>query len=361
MVAPMSVRLKSAAMVVVVCLVSACSPTDEGTPIIDFDVRTATVADQDAFDAAPDATARDADMSVADEPARPPTLQRWLTGDDADAVVPVGGPGLILMGGGGEPDEAFHWWRDLLNGGDVVVLRVSGSDGYNDYLFDTIGGVDSVETLKVDSRTLAEDPYVAWRIDHAEGVFLAGGDQWDYISLWSQTGVQDALQRVHARGGVIGGTSAGLAVLGDRAFSAENGSVTTAEALADPFNEFMRFDDEFLSLPGLEQTVTDSHFRERDRMGRLVAFVARMWTDGFDAPRGIGIDESTALLIGPAGREVVGSGAIYEVSAALAPAVCRPSERLEWADIAVVRTTASGSQPSVISARDGALIPADPY
>ena len=81
-----------------------------------------------------------------------------MTGEDSDAEVTPLGPGLILMGGGGEPDEAFEWWRNLLAAGDVVVLRASGSDGYNDYLFEEIGGVDSVETLLVDSVELANDP-----------------------------------------------------------------------------------------------------------------------------------------------------------------------------------------------------------
>ena len=99
-------------------------------------------------------------------PIPPASLVRYLTGPDADAVVTPTGPGLILMGGGTEPDEAFVWWNTLHGGGDVVVLRTSGSDGYNDYLFSDIGGVDSVETLIVDSRALASHPYVAWRIEH---------------------------------------------------------------------------------------------------------------------------------------------------------------------------------------------------
>ena len=45
----------------------------------------------------------------------------------------------------------------------------------------------------------ANEPYVAWRVDHAEAVFIAGGDQWDYLSLWSGTALHDALRRVPDR------------------------------------------------------------------------------------------------------------------------------------------------------------------
>ena len=83
-------------------------------------------------------TAESVDSTLV-EPTPPAGLRHWVTGEDADAEVTPLGPGLILMGGGGEPDEAFEWWRNLLAAGDVVVLRASGSDGYNDYLFAEIG------------------------------------------------------------------------------------------------------------------------------------------------------------------------------------------------------------------------------
>ena len=334
---------------------TAATPADD--PIIlvtdtgrDFDMAA-------EFDLTVDTT-MDVVPDVVEAPPTPPTaLTRWVTGNDADFEVAPAGPGLILMGGGGEPDAAFDWWVPLLGGGDVVILRVSGSDGYNDYLYTDIGGVDSVETLKVDSRALANDPYVAWRIDHAEGVFIAGGDQYDYISLWSDTLLHDALARVYDRNGVLGGTSAGLAVLGDRAFSADNGSVTSNEALADPFNAYMRFDDDFLTLPPLIGVVTDSHFAARDRLGRLVTFVARMWTDGFDAPIGIGVDEGTALLIGPDRREVVGSGAVYEVSSTEAATTCVAGQPLEWSGVQVVKTTRTVTEAYTIDVAAGSLNP----
>lgn len=62
-----------------------------------------------------------------------------------------------------------------------MVLRASGGDGYEDYVYSDIGGCDSIETLLVTARALADSDYVASRVRHAEGVFLAGGDQAVYM------------------------------------------------------------------------------------------------------------------------------------------------------------------------------------
>ncbi|MBK9032297.1 MAG: cyanophycinase [Myxococcales bacterium] len=314
----------------------------------------------------------DAVAADAAAPAPPPGLTRWLTGDAADAVTATRG-GLILMGGGADVDAAFAWQRDRIGGGDVVVLRASGADGYNDYLYRAIGGVDSVETLLVDSAALAREPYVAWTIDHAEAVFLAGGDQAVYLAAWGDGPVAAALTAAHARGAVLGGTSAGCAVLGELVFAARNGSVYSDEALADPYNRFMTFARGFVAVPPLAQVITDTHFAARDRMGRLLAFVARALVDGTAArPLGLGIDEGTALVVDPDGvGTVVGAGAIYAVAPRDPPQACAAGAPLAWADVPVHELRAGDTialpagttavPPRSIAAAGGATVPADPY
>ncbi|MCA9516877.1 MAG: hypothetical protein KC635_18170, partial [Myxococcales bacterium] len=78
---------------------------------------------------------------------------------------------------------------------------------------------------------------------------------------------------------------------------------------------------------------------QRDRVGRLVAFVARLATDGGGGatPVGLGLDEETALVIGPDGAgRVMGEGAVRVVTAPAAPEVCAPGEALGWSAVAVV-------------------------
>lgn len=252
-------------------------------------------------------------------PAKPSNLSSWLTGNAADSSrAPVNGPALLLMGGGVENDEAFSQRAfPVANGGDVVVLRTSGSDGYNDYLYTLVSGAlkpDSVETLVLDTRAKADSDYADWVIRTAELVFIAGGDQSAYLNAWQGTRTQAAIKAAYARGAVIGGTSAGLAVQGEFIYDPDGvAAATSAEAIANPYRASMLFANGFLDSPLLADVITDSHFRERDRMGRLLAFMARLRQDG-STPRirGIGIDESTSLFVAADGLAVAdGEGAVY--------------------------------------------------
>lgn len=284
--------------------------------------------------AADDARA-DAAPPVPPEP--PAGLSRWLVGDPGDAAVVTEGAGVILMGGGTDVDEAFEWQRDRIAGGDVVVIRTSGADGYNDYLYELIGGADSVETLLLDRREMADDPYTGWVLDHAEAIFLAGGDQATYVASWTDTRVQTALQAAWARGAIVGGTSAGCAVLGQFLFSAENGTLYSGEALEDPYVEYLVLARDFAAVPVLAGVITDTHFSQRDRLGRLVAFLARIIADDWaSAPRGLGIDEGTALVVDHTGAgHVLGSGAVHLVAPDQGPQLVEPGAALEWSGIAI--------------------------
>ncbi|MDC0671213.1 cyanophycinase [Nannocystis radixulma] len=317
-------------------------------------------------------TSEDTETSEGEDPPppKPDALTHWVTGDPADADVAPTGPGLILMGGSTDVDAAFTWQTQYLAGGDVVVLRASGADGYNDYLFTDIGGVDSVETLLVDTPALAQEPYVAWTLAHAEAVFIAGGDQAVDMTAWKDTPVEDALMHVYARGGVIGGTSAGLAVLGEFVYAAYNDSVIEDEALLDPYNMYMTMDRDFLALPPLAGVVTDSHFTARRRLCRLIGFVARIVEDGW-APQalGIGVDEETALVVGPdLVGEVLGAGDVHLLHSNGPPQLCNAGEplayaELEWYTLAPGATVTlpagvPAGPPTLLSANDGALTPA---
>lgn len=306
-------------------------------------------------------------------PEKPAGLSSWIDGNEADATPALGGPGLVLMGGGADVEAAFAWARDGAPGGDVVVLRTSGSDGYNLFLLEDVGGFDSVETLLVDDRALADSPYVAWAISHAELVFLAGGDQWTYVESWKDTAVETELEAAWERGAYVGGTSAGLAILGEISFTAENGTVLSSEALADPYRSEMTLERDFLAFPPLASVISDSHFADRDRMGRLVAFLARAVEDGWTTRAvGVGVDEATALLVEADGSATVaGSGAAHVVVADHAPETCDPGAPLVFTNLTLRHVRAgdtaqlpdgsASTAPIALSASNGTLVPAQPY
>lgn len=273
------------------------------------------------------------------------TYVSYLTGNAADATPPLFGPALLLGGGGTDVDAAFQATIDKVRGCtscaatiDVVILRSTGADGYNPYLY-AMNGVDSVETFVIDSPTQSADPAVVAKVQNAELVFFAGGDQCDYVDNFKGTPVEAAVRAVYARGGAVGGTSAGLAIQGDYAYDActSASGVTSSAALSNPFSKEISFTNDFFDWAPLTQVVTDSHFVTRDRMGRLMVFLARQIQDGTtNTAWGLGVDEQTSLVVDANGvATVVGVGAAYLVLADHPATVCQAKRPLSYSGFKV--------------------------
>lgn len=295
---------------------------------------------------------------------------------------------MIMGGGAADVDSAFQWMIERSGvkpgtGGRFVVLRAvrPSIEEYGPYVYysssqhTTSGptqsgwvggaamGLTSVETLIVPDRAAANHPFVIQVLARAQAVFISGGDQANYIRFWKNTELHNTLNQLMAHNVPIGGTSAGLAVLGQFDFSALNDSVSSAEALADPFNHFLTLDPDPLSLTGgflapesFKNTILDSHFEARNRMGRLMTFVSRLvapvgsagcaggiLTAGrspLNGARGIGVSEEAALLVEGDGKrspyiarravnpDLVTEGAIYFVRPQQPATTCQPGKPL---------------------------------
>jgi cyanophycinase len=251
-------------------------------------------------------------------------------------------PGIAMMGGGSDLDEAFRWLCEKGGGGDFLILRARGSADYNPYV-KGLCKTNSVSTLVIPNRKAAEEPRVADIIRHAEAVFIAGGDQSRYVNFWQGTPVQEAINANIAAGKPIGGTSAGLAVLGQFAYGAlgdapDDADLVSKDVLGDPFHKRVTVVRNFLKVPHLEETLTDSHFAIRDRMGRTLVFLARIIQDGWSkSPREVAIDEKSAVLVEADGNAVVvGSGrGAYFLRPSEAPEICQQSTPLTFRNIDV--------------------------
>jgi cyanophycinase len=283
-------------------------------------------------------------LLASQTPAAPKSadFDSFRIGNPADIVTSTTG-GLQLEGGGTDQPEAFAWLVNHANGGDVLVIRASGTDAYNPFIARQ-GTTNSVETIVFKNRAAASDPYVLAQLAHAEAIFLAGGDQGNYIKYWKDTPVEDAINAAAKRGVPIGGTSAGLAVMSQFSFAALNDSIVSKDALANPFDPKVTIERDFLDLPQMKGIITDSHWVERDRLGRTLVFMARLIEDGLASPaRGIAIDSTTAVLMETGGDAVVvGKTAAYFLSAGKKPAVCRPGEPLTMSEIQVYRVKPGG-------------------
>ncbi len=241
----------------------------------------------------------------------------------------------------------------ISQGGDLRVLRdkVVGFADRN---------VRSVTSLSITTRAQAEDPRIARIVDGADAIWLGGGDQRIYCDIWQGTGKTAAARsrlfaalQTAARGSTaIGGTSAGMAVLGhamylDDPWDSVPGSFAT-EAPGSPRLRLISQRDSALPFAclseaanaPLHQMIIDPHFAERDRMGRLAAFVARAKLDGLMAGKahGLGVDGDAAVLIEGEGDAwkwaVYGEGHAYLISSNAAPTYDQRG-RLEFSPIRV--------------------------
>jgi cyanophycinase-like exopeptidase len=245
------------------------------------------------------------------------------------------------MGGGTDVDEAFVWMCSRADHGDLLVIRASGTDAYNPYIQQLCPNLNSVATLIVPTATAANDPFVIGAVKDAEAIWIAGGDQSDYVG-WKGTGLQTELNAAISRGIPVGGTSAGMMVLTPFIYSALlSQGVTSSQALANPYNKYVTLNREFAAVPSLQATIGDSHFVTRDRMGRTLAFMCRIAENNWAVqPRAIAVDEQTALLVDEGGDvTVVGLGTAYFLEAPGRAEVCRPSTPLTYTGVDVYRVS----------------------
>jgi cyanophycinase len=277
------------------------------------------------------------------------SYQYFVTGNPADVVTPTSGL-LVLQGGGTDVDENFVRMGARSGGGDFVVIRASGTDAYNPYIYE-LCSCDSVATIIFKNRNAAFNQFVIDTIRNAEALFLAGGDQSDYVNFWKNTPVEDAIHHVANKPAPVGGTSAGMAVMSEFVYSAmSNSSLTSEEGLANPFHRDLTLDRDFLALPWMNGKITDQHLEERDRMGRTIAFLARLVRDGWTT-QGLAIaaDRETALHVDPAdgSAEVLsepnhGTPYVYFLRTPGPPEVCQPGTPLTYRNISVYRIGPGG-------------------
>ena len=252
-------------------------------------------------------------------------------------------PGIVLAGGNTDNNDAMRWFLQRADGGDIVVIRASGGDGYNNYLYSGLNvTVNSVTSIVISSQVQANNQEVYDAMIKAEALFIAGGDQWNYINYWRNTLVHDALNYlINEKGVTIGGTSAGLAVLGEVVYTAQSGTVWSTEALNDPYHFRVTLANDFLNIPFLEELVADSHYNriqgdDEDRKGRHVAFMARMMADWDMDAKGVGVNNYTAVCVNENGiAQVFGDPDEDDFAYFLkvnggAPEVCESGTPLTW-------------------------------
>ena len=216
---------------------------------------------------------------------------------------------IVPIGGAEEKEHDPRILRRFVelcggNDADIVVIptasQLTTTGPRYEHVFAELG-VASVTSLDFDTRRDAEEENRCARIERASGIFFTGGNQLRLSTLLGGTPVAKLIRARNAQGVHVGGTSAGASILSEHmiAFGREGGSPTASSVRLAP------------GLGLTNRFVIDQHFRQRDRLGRLLAALAY---NPFAI--GIGLDEDTAAFIRPDNTlEVEGSGAVTVVDA----------------------------------------------
>ena len=223
---------------------------------------------------------------------------------------------LVLIGGGGESnggwsDDPYTWALDQSQNRKVAVIYYSSSTSWIPNYFIDLGAADTAR-FDIDNSTLANSQAIYDSLMNYDVFFIKGGDQWDYYNTWNNTKVEDAIHDKFNQGGVIMGTSAGMAILSELIFTAENGSVYPDDAMTDENNPDITLEDNFLNI--FSEYIFDTHFVERGRLGRLIPFCLNTSLSPFNSSHnknGMGVDDRTAICIDSNNiGEVMGSAAV---------------------------------------------------
>jgi cyanophycinase len=188
---------------------------------------------------------------------------------------------------------------------NIVVIptasRVHETGSRYERLFAEMGAAE-VATMDFDTRRDCQEPGRLRRLEDATGIFFTGGNQLRLTTLLGGTPVAKLIRMRNAHGVAVGGTSAGASILSEHmiAFGDEGSAVISGSVRLAP------------GLGLTNRFIIDQHFRERDRLGRLITALAY---NPFAI--GIGLDEDTAAFIGPDETlEVEGSGGVTVVDGA---------------------------------------------
>lgn len=217
---------------------------------------------------------------------------------------------IVPIGGAENKENDRHILERFVrvSGGDaanIVVIptasRMHETGPRYEKLFADLGAAQ-VATMDFDTRRDCQEPGRLKRLEEATGIFFTGGNQLRLTTLLGGTPVAKLIRVRNARGVAVGGTSAGASILSEHmiAFGDEGSAVISGSVRLAP------------GLGLSNRFIIDQHFRERDRLGRLITALAY---NPFAI--GIGLDEDTAAFVGPDETiEVEGSGGVTVVDAA---------------------------------------------
>lgn len=192
--------------------------------------------------------------------------------------------GSFILGGGGTlPQEVYDRFFELAGGPNAPVVVLPGASP-NPEKYRRLWPQSNVTILHPTKPGEASNPDFSSILESQKGVWMPGGDQRRLSDLYRQTPLLSQLKKLLARGGVVGGTSAGASVM----------------------SQVMIYGNSAAEGFGLLSIIIDQHFTQRNRLPRLKSLI-----ELHPALEGVGIDEDTALVISNGMGEVIGNRKVF--------------------------------------------------
>ena len=235
-----------------------------------------------------------ADLTALRRAALARAGERFPPASQERTAVPAGS--LVLGGGGGMPAGIVRRFIELAGGPGSLIAIIPGA--MEDPVPDPPGeermlrrqGARNLVVLHSRRPDAKERKQFAAVLNKAGGVWFCGGRQWRLVDAYGGTEIEQLFHGVLRRGGVVGGSSAGASI--QASYMARGNPLGNLDIMAEGYEKGFGF------LPG---AAVDQHFSQRGRLADMEALVAR-----FPQLLGIGLDESTAIVVRGAVAEVLG-------------------------------------------------------
>ena len=219
---------------------------------------------------------------------------------------------LFIIGGGDRSDALMKQVlsvSELTKKDFIVVLPMSSEEPDSSFIFFKTQMVkltpNPIVMLNFNKET-AQNKKLTDSLQKAKLIFISGGDQTRFMNVVQNTPIQTAIQKAYQNGSTISGTSAGAAVMSEKMIT---GNQKLQKEYSGTFDN-IRYDNletaEGLGL--LKTAIIDQHFLKRNRYNRLLSALVE-----FPTLTGIGIDESTAIIVRNNQIEVAGESEVIVV------------------------------------------------
>ena len=207
---------------------------------------------------------------------------------------------LVIVGGGGMPKGLFDEFIELAGGKDAKLIYVPCSEAETVPRSRLVSSwrrkVASAHMLHTKDRTEADsDEEFLKHLSEATGIWFGGGRQWNFVDSYYGTKAHQLMLDVLDRGGVVGGSSAGASIQGE--YLARANPVANFDIMAPGYERGLGF---------ISGVAIDQHFSQRRRQKDMTRLV-----DTYPQLLGIGLDESTAIVVQKSEAKVVGRGRVF--------------------------------------------------